>query len=164
MPARTASPSKAAGAPGRTFGLIQDDTHPALIDALRIVVVEDDCWFRAVLHDFLAEEGFAVIDAADGRTGLRLIAEHLPDLVLLDVAMPDLSGIDVLRRLRRDAPTRDLPIVVLSAYPAVLSEQDVSAATCVLSKPLDMNVMLDAVREVLGVTSASGSAAELLPA
>jgi DNA-binding response OmpR family regulator len=148
----------------KTFGLIQDDTHPVLSDTLRIVVVEDDWWMRLVLHDLLADEGFAVIDAADGRTGLRLISEFLPDLVMLDVAMPDLSGIDVLRRLRRDARTRDLPIVVLSAYPRVLSAQDVRAATCVLSKPLDMDVLLDAVREVLGVTSESTRATDLLTA
>jgi len=156
MAALTASP--------KTFGLMHDDTHPVRGDALRIVVVEDDCWIRSVLHDLLVDEGFAVIDAADGRTGLRLISEHLPDLVLLDVAMPDLSGIDVLRRLRRDARTRDLPIVVLSAYPGVLSAQDVSAATCVLSKPLDMDVLLEAVRQVLGVTSESTRATDLLTA
>jgi DNA-binding response OmpR family regulator len=164
LPSPTLSPRSAGGSSSRTFGLIHDDIHPVLTDALRIVVVEDDCWIRAVLHDVLADAGFTVIDAADGRTGLRLIDEHMPDLVLLDVAMPDLSGIEVLRRLRRGARTRDLPIVVLSAYPAILSAQDAGAATCVMSKPMDMDVLLEAVRQVLGIAPASIPSADLVPA
>jgi len=142
------------GLPARTFGLIDDDTHCASMSDVpdnrtRIVVVEDDCWIRCVLHDVLADEGFAVLEAADGRTALRLIAASQPDLVVLDLAMPDFSGVDVLRSLRGDERTRDLPVVVLSAYPTVLTAQAASSASCILNKPVEVPVLLDALRQAL---------------
>jgi two-component system phosphate regulon response regulator PhoB len=116
----------------------------------RVLVVEDDAWIRTFLRDVLFDEGYCVIEAADGRTGLRLAAQHSPDLVLLDLAMPDFTGVDVLRTLRRSPRTRSLPVVILSAYSRVaLSAYDASSVACVLAKPVDEATLLVTVRQCL---------------
>jgi CheY-like chemotaxis protein len=115
----------------------------------RILLVEDDAWVRTFLHDVLADDGYDVVDAADGRTGLRLVGEKQPDVVLLDLAMPEVTGVDVLHEIRRGAATRDLPVVIISAFPRVLSPKDAETVSGVLCKPLDINDVLDQVRNAL---------------
>ncbi len=78
----------------------------------RVLVVEDELAVRRVLTTSLPAHGFRVIEAADGATALRQAEQYVPDLVLLDLGLPDLDGVEVVRRLR--AWTR-VPVVVLSA-------------------------------------------------
>ena len=61
-----------------------------------VLVVEDDPWIRSLMADLLAGEGYAVVQAADGKAGLNLAEQHDPDVILLDLAMPEKSGLDVL--------------------------------------------------------------------
>ena len=77
-----------------------------------VLVVEDDDEVRAVLVRELGSRGYRVQDAADGRTALERWEASRPDVVLLDLGLPDMDGLDVIRRIRRDAMT---PIVILSA-------------------------------------------------
>src|SRR5438309_12075510 len=60
----------------------------------RVLIIEDDGWIRRFMRDMLTDEGYEVIEAADGRTGIRLVADYAPGVVLLDVAMPDLPAVD----------------------------------------------------------------------
>ena len=115
----------------------------------RVLLVEDDAWIRTFLHDVLADDGYDVVDAADGRTGLRLVTEKEPDVVLLDLAMPEVTGVDVLHEIRRVPATRHLPVLVLSAFPRVLSPTDTQSVSCVLSKPVNVDELLAQVRHAL---------------
>jgi CheY-like chemotaxis protein len=116
----------------------------------QVLLVEDDAWIRTFLRDVLFDEGYGVLEAADGRTGLRLVAKHSPDLVLLDLAMPEFTGVEVLRNLRRSPRTRSLPVVILSAYTrVVLSADDATSVACVLTKPVDEATLLAAIRQSL---------------
>ena len=85
---------------------------PAPHGRRRILVVDDDEPTRTMLGRFLATEGYAVEEAADGPTALRKVAREAPDLVLLDVMMPGQDGLDVLKGLRR---TSDVPVILLTA-------------------------------------------------
>src|SRR5258707_5329416 len=78
----------------------------------RILVVDDDRKITAVLRRTLGYEGYQVDLANDGRSGLLSAREHTPDLVILDIMMPELDGIEVCRRLRSGS---DVPILVLTA-------------------------------------------------
>src|SRR5438067_2487108 len=75
-------------------------------EPLRVLIIEDDAWIRSFIREVLADEGYVVIEAADGGTGLRLADQHNPDVVLLDLAMPEFTGVDVLHGLKRMARTR----------------------------------------------------------
>src|SRR5438128_5110496 len=117
----------------------------------RVLVVEDDSWNRWVMRDILSDEGYEVIEAADGRTGLRLVEEYSPDIVLLDIAMPDFTGVDVLHHLRSRRRTRNLPVVIVSAYPRVLPPSDAATVTSIFVKPVRLDDLLAVIREALGL-------------
>src|SRR5664279_4503016 len=91
----------------------------AVGECIRVLVIEDEESYRLGLASGLGREGFAVEMAPDGAEGLRLFTDHPPDIVLLDMLLPGMHGIEVCRRMRAIAP---VPIVVLSA---VDSELDV---------------------------------------
>ncbi len=80
----------------------------------RVLVVEDDRFLRRACEASLRQRGFAVVAAADGEEGLRLARAEPFDLVLLDLLMPKLSGVEVLRALKGDPATRGIPVLVLS--------------------------------------------------
>jgi DNA-binding response OmpR family regulator len=113
----------------------------------RVLVVEDDAWIRTFLCDVLTDEGYVVLEAADGKTGLRLAFEESPDVVLLDLAMPEITGMDVLHGMRRMQRTRSIPVLILSAYTAVLGPSDASSVAGVHEKPVDVPALLAAIRE-----------------
>jgi DNA-binding response OmpR family regulator len=77
-----------------------------------VLVVDDEARIVDLARDYLEHAGFAVLTAADGRAGLSLARTRSPDLLVLDLGMPELDGLDVIRAIRRDS---NLPIVVLSA-------------------------------------------------
>ena len=81
----------------------------------RILIVEDEAALVAMLRYNLEKEGYQVDEAADGQEALIKVAEEKPDLVLLDWMLPQLSGIEVCRQLRRHPETRNLPIIMLTA-------------------------------------------------
>lgn len=82
---------------------------------LQILVVEDESALVEILRYNLEKEGFGVVVAADGEAALEAIADHKPDLVVLDWMLPHVSGLEICRRLRRRPETRDLPIIMLTA-------------------------------------------------
>ncbi|MBL8251642.1 MAG: phosphate regulon transcriptional regulator PhoB [Candidatus Competibacter sp.] len=85
------------------------------MNAKRILIVEDEQPIRDMVRFALAEAGFEVREAADARQAQASIAERLPDLILMDWMLPGLSGIDFSRRLKREALTREVPIIMLTA-------------------------------------------------
>jgi CheY-like chemotaxis protein len=120
-----------------------------LRDRKLVLVVEDDAWIRTFMRDVLSDEGYDVLEAADGRTGLRLAEDSSPSVVLLDVAMPEFTGVDVLRRLRSKRRTRALPVVVVSAYSRVLPANDEASVAGVLVKPFQVEKLLETVRQAI---------------
>ena len=88
---------------------------PTLVPERSIVVIEDEDAIRDVLEYNLQREGFDVVTATDGRAGLQLVRDRLPDLVLLDLMLPELDGIELCRRLRSDPATGAIPIIMLTA-------------------------------------------------
>lgn len=85
------------------------------VPAPRILVAEDDPTTAGLITDVLEFEGFEVTVAPDGEAALACIDRRVPDALILDLMMPKVSGITVLRRLRERADTRTLPVVVLTA-------------------------------------------------
>ena len=91
----------------------------------KILVVEDDPDIRELLIDSLCDIGYDVMEAGDGGAGLQSALEGLPDIILLDMMMPVLDGLEVLDRLKADPLTRFIPVIMVSARG---QEQDISTA------------------------------------
>lgn len=85
------------------------------MSAPRILIAEDDPFLQDVLSETLQRAGFEVTCVADGASALVRIKARRPDLLLLDLVLPGVDGFEVLRRVRADAPTRDLPVAVISS-------------------------------------------------
>jgi two-component system sensor histidine kinase/response regulator len=79
-----------------------------------ILIVEDEGALLEVLSDKLTREGFSVVKAQDGVTGLRLAHTNLPDLILLDIVMPSMDGVTMLKKLREEEKTENIPVIIIS--------------------------------------------------
>lgn len=116
-----------------------------------ILVVDDEPTVRALVRDVLEIEGFDVVEAPDGPSALTAVEEHDPALMVLDIMMPGMSGLDVLRTLRRDRSGNELPIILLTAA----SDDDTTwagwtaGASVFLPKPFDPNHLLDWVERLI---------------
>jgi CheY-like chemotaxis protein/phosphoribosyl 1,2-cyclic phosphodiesterase len=93
----------------------QKPSEPGLSHRPRILIAEDDAEIRGILADILAEDDYELVVARDGQEALALALGRTPDLVLLDLLMPNLDGYEVCRALRAEPRTRDVPVVVLTA-------------------------------------------------
>ena len=89
-----------------------------------MVVIDDDPLDLALVEAVLAPEGFTVIRAASGREGVKLVREHRPGVVLLDLMMPDMDGFAVVEMLRAEPATADVPIVVLTHKEMTRADRD----------------------------------------
>ena len=118
---------------------------------MRIVIVDDDPAIRALVGLQLEVEGFTVLTAPDGAAGLALVQEQRPDLVVLDVMMPELSGWEVLTLLRADPVDPQVPVVLLTARDMPHDRQRAyeMGASAVLAKPHDGVVLVETVRALL---------------
>ena len=81
----------------------------------RILLIDDDVEIQEFITTFLGIEGYEVLLASDGASGLTRARKERPDLILLDISMPDIEGVEVCRRLRAGAETADTPVFILSA-------------------------------------------------
>src|SRR5215467_456674 len=112
-----------------------------------VLVIEDDPWTRTITTALLAGEGFAVVEAKNGEEGLQQARTHLPDAVLLDLALPTKSGLEVLRELKASDGTCDIPVIIVSAYGALMNERDAHQADGVIQKPFDYDDLVGKVEQ-----------------
>jgi DNA-binding response OmpR family regulator len=118
----------------------------------RIMVAEDEQHLREMLAFKLTTLGHQLVGAADGEQAMAMAAAQLPDLIVLDIAMPLLNGLEVLRRLKTDPALRSIPVIILSAK---AREHDVRAglqagAVDYVVKPFSLKDLAARIERVLG--------------
>ena len=124
---------------------------------LTVLYIEDDVANVQLMTKLFADEPRAeLMTTLHGRLGLELARLHQPDLVLLDLHLPDISGDEVLKRLRDDDLTRAIPVIIVSADATEdqKSRLKLMGAKRYLTKPLELDAVLGAVREVLELDQA----------
>lgn len=119
--------------------------------ARRVLVIDDEHAIRLVCRVNLVAAGIEVLEAADGRAGIELALNERPDLVLLDVMMPDIDGWTVARELRADETTREIPIVFLTARADAADRRlgEELGGVGYVVKPFDPVAIGDLVEDVL---------------
>ncbi len=113
-----------------------------------IVIVDDEFGLADVLTATLSDVGFRVLSAANGKQGLEVMAEHPPDLVLLDYMMPLLDGAGVLKAMRATPTLAAVPVIMMSAVPESVVRARCQGYVAFLRKPFDFQALLDAVERV----------------
>jgi two-component system, cell cycle response regulator DivK len=117
-----------------------------------ILIVEDNDKNRKLVRDLLQVKGYRTVESETAEEGLRLAREHRPALILMDIQLPGMDGIEALRALRADPATRQIPVVAVTASAMTHSRQTIVAAGFdgYQSKPIDVKGFLAAVAQMLG--------------
>jgi len=128
--------------------------------AVRIVCIEDDPQIIELVRTILGRKGYQVIGAAGGQEGLTLVQVQRPDIILLDLMMPDLDGWEVYRRLKEDPLLAPVPVIVVTARAQDIDRVlglHVAHVDDYLSKPFTPKQLTDSVDRILARRSATSS-------
>lgn len=131
-------------------------TAPApALSAPTVLVIEDYADTRQLISSILRKDGYQVIEAEDGVEGLLKASAGYPDLVIMDLALPEMDGVETARRIRQTPKLSRTPIFVVSAWLTKEVEADVRAVGCteVFSKPFEVDELVNRVRAVVGSSS-----------
>jgi CheY-like chemotaxis protein len=126
------------------------------VDKRKILIADDNADDLSVLEKVLEQAGYEVITAHDGRDAFRLALENRPDLIILDVFMPEMSGGLVRLSLKEEAETREIPVIFLSC---LFAEKEIAGQDIMfgdsprLGKPCEMGKLLKAVEKALGAAA-----------
>jgi two-component system, cell cycle response regulator DivK len=118
----------------------------------RILIVEDNDLNLKLFRDLLGAHGYETIETKEGLEAIVLTKSQRPDLILMDIQLPEISGLDVTRRLKADDSIRDIPIIAVTAFAMKDDEEKILAAGCeaYISKPISIMPFLQTVRKFLG--------------
>jgi CheY-like chemotaxis protein len=130
-----------------------------------VLLVEDDPSVRFLERYLLEDAGYTVVVAINGDQALELAPTCQPDLVVLDVGLPTISGFDVLHALQADTTTQAIPVVVVSSYVPLITPEHLPYIAATLAKPFEQDEFLGLIARVLQAGAAEsslpvGSAAE----
>ena len=116
-----------------------------------ILIVEDNELNRKLVRDVLQAKGYRTLETETAEEGLRLAREHRPALVLMDIQLPGMNGIEALSELRADPSTKAIPVIAVTASAMTQNRQQIMAAGFdgYQSKPINVAKFLDAVRQTL---------------
>ncbi len=125
-----------------------------------ILIVEDNEKNRKLVRDVLQHKGYKTLEAETGEDGVRLAQESAPALILMDIQLPGMNGIEALGRLRADSKTKKIPVIAVTASAMTHDRAKIMAAGFdgYQSKPINVKEFLVAVREMLDRPRAGGAA------
>ncbi len=119
----------------------------------KILFIEDESALQKTFGDILSQEGFEVISALDGETGLSLAKAKKPDLILLDLILPKMNGFNVLQQLKEDTETKAVPVIVLTNLEGVADIDKVielGATTYLVKAQYSLEEVVEKIKKVIG--------------
>jgi two-component system cell cycle response regulator DivK len=127
-------------------------SEPSRPDAKRILIVEDNELNMKLLNDVLEAHGYEMIPSRHGEAAQPLAREYRPHLILMDVQLPDISGLEAARRLKQDEATRNIPIIAVTAFAMAGDERKTLESGCdaYIAKPIMLREFLEIVEKFIG--------------
>jgi two-component system, OmpR family, alkaline phosphatase synthesis response regulator PhoP len=118
----------------------------------KILVIDDERYINRLIEFNLGDEGYEVLTELGGVEGLKNMRENNPDLVILDIAMPEMDGLEVLRNMKNDGSLSSIPVIILTAkvMEEVETEAKALGADAFLTKPFSPAELVDAVEKIIG--------------
>ncbi len=119
--------------------------------AKSILVVEDNELNMKLFHDLLEAQGYDVLQSQDGMEALKLARTHRPDLILMDIQLPEVSGLEVTKWLKEDEELRSIPVIAVTAFAMKGDEEKIREGGCeaYISKPISVANFLETVEKYL---------------
>src|SRR6476659_3674416 len=116
-----------------------------------VLIIEDNDKNMKLARDVLQAKGYQTLEAITGEDGVKLAKEKKPDLVLMDIQLPGINGIEAFRQIRGDAKTRGIPVVALTASVTPTDRSAISAAgfDAFIGKPINLKEFLETVKRVI---------------
>jgi two-component system cell cycle response regulator DivK len=123
----------------------------------RILIVEDNDLNMKLLHDLLEAHGYATLQTKDGMEALKLARLHHPDLILMDIQLPDVSGLEVTKWIKGDDDLKTIPIIAVTAFVMKGDEEQIREGGCeaYIAKPISVVNLLRTVRRLLNQEQAT---------
>ena len=123
-----------------------------------ILIVEDNEKNLKLLRDVLRFKGYETLEAMTGTEGVRLARERNPDLVLMDIQLPDIDGVTALAQIRANAATRDMPVIAVSASVMPDEQQRIAASgfNAYVTKPISVKSFVETVEKFAGKPDSNG--------
>ena len=118
----------------------------------KVLIVEDNELNMKLFHDLLESHGYDTVETRSGTEVLELARTHRPDLILMDIQLPEVSGLDVTRWLKDEPDLRAIPVIAVTAFAMKGDEERIREGGCeaYLSKPISVAKFLETVRSFLG--------------
>src|SRR6201994_4659295 len=117
-----------------------------------VLIVEDNELKMKLIHDLLDAQGYATLETREGLQALSLARQHRPDLILMDIQLPEISGLEVTKWLKEDDDLAKIPVIAVTAFARKGSGERLRGGGCgpSLPKPISVTLFLDTVRRFLG--------------
>ena len=118
----------------------------------RVLIVEDNELNMKLFNDLLEAHGYYTLQTKDGVEALRMARTHRPDLILMDIQLPEVSGLEVTKWLKEDDELRSIPIIAVTAFAMKGDEERIREGGCeaYLSKPISVGKFIETIRHFLG--------------
>jgi two-component system cell cycle response regulator DivK len=117
-----------------------------------VLIVEDNELNMKLFHDLLEAHGIGTIETNDGTKVMDLAREHKPDLILMDIQLPEVSGLDVTKWLKQDEDLKSIPVIAVTAFAMKGDEQKIREGGCedYISKPISVSRFIEVIQHYLG--------------
>ena len=119
-----------------------------------VLIIEDNPDNTVLICRLLEKAGYRMLQAATGREGFELAVQKKPDFILLDIQLPDMSGIDVLKKIREQETESHIPIIAVTSYAMAGDREKLLAAGCngYIEKPIDPGRVIAQIKRIIGET------------
>jgi len=120
--------------------------------AKKILIVEDNELNMKLFNDLLESKGYEVVQTRNGMDALELAREHMPDLILMDIQLPEVSGLDVTRWIKEDETLSTIPVIAVTAFAMKGDEERIRQGGCeaYISKPISVATFLETIKQHAG--------------
>jgi len=118
----------------------------------KVLIVEDNELNMKLFHDLLEAQGYETLQTREGLLALALARQHKPDLILMDIQLPEISGLEVTKWLKEDDELSHIPVIAVTAFAMKGDEERIREGGCeaYISKPISVSHFLDTIRRFLG--------------
>ena len=137
-----------------TYGMTTEDdsVSPVPADAKTVLVVEDNELNMKLFNDLLDAHGYKTLQTRDGMEALDMAREHKPDLILMDIQLPEVSGLEVTKWLKADDDLQSIPVIAVTAFAMKGDEERILQGGCegYISKPISVPHFLETIARYIG--------------